>query len=228
MYGFEHGHNRRPFVVSDGIEGLHRLFRAGDRLQDWVRRWLRIRALALLENVLGLEPGAPLGMQRVGCMCLHPAREAFVEPEIIPPRHGHEIAEPLVRHLVTNDQEEQLPITLRRGLRVEKKMLLRIEDRTPVLHRSADDLARRRDKVELGQRIRNAKVIVVVMQELTSLFQRVRRARKITSLDHDSYICLVRRPVNPLIVADAQKQQVGRHFGCFGELAPVAGSPLVA
>ena len=30
----------------------------------------------------------------------HPGSEPFVEPEIVPPRHGHEIAEPLVGDLV--------------------------------------------------------------------------------------------------------------------------------
>src|SRR3954468_510081 len=117
-----------------------------------------------------------------------------------------------MRDLVTNDEEEQLSITLRRGLRVEKKMMLRIEDRSPVLHRSAHDLARRSDKIELGQRIRHAKVIIVVMQKLTRLLQRVGCTRKVASLDHDSYICLIRCPVNPLIIAYAQKQQVSRHL----------------
>ena len=30
----------------------------------------------------------------------HPGSESFVEPEIVPPRHGDEITEPLVGHLV--------------------------------------------------------------------------------------------------------------------------------
>ena len=30
----------------------------------------------------------------------HPGSEPFVEPEIVPPRHGDEITEPLVGHLV--------------------------------------------------------------------------------------------------------------------------------
>ena len=41
-----------------------------------------------------------------GRLVLHPAREAFVEPEVVPPRHGDEIAEPLVRHFVREDAEQ--------------------------------------------------------------------------------------------------------------------------
>ncbi len=35
-------------------------------------------------------------------LVLHPAGEALVEPEIVPPAHGDEVAEPLVRQLVGN------------------------------------------------------------------------------------------------------------------------------
>jgi hypothetical protein len=34
-------------------------------------------------------------MQCVGRQGLHPAGEAFIEPEIVPPGHGDEVAEPL-------------------------------------------------------------------------------------------------------------------------------------
>ena len=36
---------------------------------------------------------------------LHPGCEGFVEPDVVPPREGDEIAEPLVRKLVRDDEE---------------------------------------------------------------------------------------------------------------------------
>ena len=42
----------------------------------------------------------PLRVQRFLDLAFHPGRETLVEPQIVPPVHGDEIAEPLVRHFV--------------------------------------------------------------------------------------------------------------------------------
>ena len=59
-----------------------------------------------LLEAAAVEPALPVGMERFGGLGLHPAGEAFIEPDIVPPRHGDEIAEPLMRHFVGDDAED--------------------------------------------------------------------------------------------------------------------------
>src|SRR3546814_11542515 len=47
-------------------------------------------------------------MIMVGDLGRHPACKPLVEPEVVPPRHGDEIAEPLVRGLVRLDAVDRL------------------------------------------------------------------------------------------------------------------------
>ena len=47
-----------------------------------------------------LQPDLPLRIETRRAFRSHPGRESFVEPKIIPPRHGDEIAKPLMCDLV--------------------------------------------------------------------------------------------------------------------------------
>jgi hypothetical protein len=96
----------------------------------------------------------------------HPRREAFVEPQVVPPAHRDQVAEPLVRHLVRGGGEDLLAVVLGRDRRVEQQRVFEREDRAPVFHR-AEELAAARagDVVELRQRVAHAEIIVVLAQD---------------------------------------------------------------
>jgi hypothetical protein len=47
-------------------------------------------------------PNAPLRIQRIHSQVLHEPREAFVQPQVRPPLHRDQIAEPHVRQLVAD------------------------------------------------------------------------------------------------------------------------------
>ena len=51
---------------------------------------------ALVANTK-LVPQFPLGKQGISSKGLHPARKTLVQPQIVPPAHRDEVAEPLVR-----------------------------------------------------------------------------------------------------------------------------------
>lgn len=53
-----------------------------------------------------LIPRAPLGEQRVDADAHHHVGKALVEEKRVPPRHGGQIAKPLVRHLVGDLKDE--------------------------------------------------------------------------------------------------------------------------
>ena len=49
---------------------------------------------------------------------LHVSSEPFVEPQALPPLHGDQVAEPLVRQLVRHDDRHALLLLGRGSLRV--------------------------------------------------------------------------------------------------------------
>src|ERR1044072_7530773 len=100
-----------------------------------------------------------------GAFAAHPRGKSFIEPEIVPPSHGHEIPKPHVRHLMCNDLINIL-LSLGGGvLRIEKKERLEIGDASPVFH-GPTEASRNSDLIQFREWIRHAKIIVVVLQNL--------------------------------------------------------------
>ena len=56
-----------------------------------------------------LLPHAPARVELVADARLHPRGEALVEPQVVPPVHGHQVAEPLVGELVDDHLRNALP-----------------------------------------------------------------------------------------------------------------------
>src|SRR5215475_4673875 len=97
--GFHHPNNGLALRIGDRIERRERLGFVGDRLLDRMAGAARILAHGCLLEAVAVEPGLPVRMKRLGRLRLHPRCETFVEPDVVPPRHGDEIAEPLVGYL---------------------------------------------------------------------------------------------------------------------------------
>src|SRR3546814_11037820 len=87
------------------------------RISDWSSD---VCSSDLVGGLVGIEPHRalaaadagqqrlPFGMIMVGDLGRHPACKPLVEPELVPPRHGDEIADPLVRGPVRLDAEDRL------------------------------------------------------------------------------------------------------------------------
>src|SRR5262249_28878632 len=90
--------------------------------------------------------------------------------------------------------------------------VLRIEDRAPVLHGAADDLAGSRDQVELRQRIGDAEIFIVIVQEPAGLFESVAGLAGVAALDDNADIHAIHATLDTLEVAYANEQQIGRHL----------------
>jgi len=103
-------------------------------------------------------------MQVIDGLVAHPRREALVEPQIVPPGHRDEVAEPLVGHLVGDDRGDNLTGDGRAVLRVNQQGSLAVCYRSPVLHRSGGEV-RQRYVVEFGQWVRYSEVVVEVGQQ---------------------------------------------------------------
>src|SRR6516164_3139576 len=169
---FHHPNDRLPLRIGDGIKRCHRLGFVCDRLLDRMGRAAGVFAHGRLLEAAGAEPSLPIWMKLLGGLSLHPAREAFVEPDVVPPCHGDEIAEPLMRHFMGDDVEDAALRVVRAGGRIEQHAALEKRDAAPVLHGAAE-AARHRDQVELGKRISDAEIFIVVAQETDCSLERV-------------------------------------------------------
>src|SRR5689334_18183515 len=96
----EHPDDGLALLIGDGVERLVRLLDRPNGLNHRVSRIQRIEAHCRLARSDAIDLGLPFGMEMLRRLVLHPAREALVEPEVVPPGHGDEVTEPLVRHFV--------------------------------------------------------------------------------------------------------------------------------
>ena len=112
-----------PFRIGDRVERLVRLLDGADLLNDGVGGVERVEAHRALRGEPTRSMSAPQsGWKCCGGLVLHPAGEALVEPQIVPPRHGDEVAEPLVRHLVGFGAEDVLALALAGDRRVVSRI----------------------------------------------------------------------------------------------------------
>ena len=208
----EHREHRFPLLVGDGVERLVRLLDCPHLLDDRVggREAVEVHRRFARRDVV--DVGAPVGMEVLGGLVRHPAGEAFVQPQIVPPAHGDQVAEPLVRHFMRLDSEDLLALVLGgyRGI-VEEDPLER-EDGAPILHRAEElRLTRTGDVVELWERVPGAEIIVVERQDLGLGVQRQLCLWLISARHDDPDLTPARRLGDPAEVAGREEQQVGRH-----------------
>mmetsp|Transcript_24843 Transcript_24843/g.72795 ORF Transcript_24843/g.72795 Transcript_24843/m.72795 type:complete len:212 (+) Transcript_24843:1407-2042(+) len=100
--GLEHADDRSSLGVRDHIEDIVDLIRVVHLHFHGMGRLEGIQRLGHVEHLLEDHPHIPLRVDLIQRNELHEPSEALVEPEIRPPVHGHEVAEPLVRQLVAD------------------------------------------------------------------------------------------------------------------------------
>ena len=147
--GGDHRDDLAALAVGDVVERGVDLAVLGDRLVDRAADHQRVgvhRAEALVERA---DADVQLGPPLVADAVAHPVGEALVEPDVVPPGRGHEIAEPLVRQLVRDDHSERLLVAGRRA-RLQKDDAVAVGVGAGILHRAGHD--RSADLIELGER----------------------------------------------------------------------------
>src|SRR5690606_7036041 len=78
-------------------------------------------------------PRIGLRVERLLYLCRHVGGEAFLQPQVVEPAHGHEVAEPHVRDLVVNGRGAADSLR-QRGTLAEYEALLAVEHGTRMLH----------------------------------------------------------------------------------------------
>lgn len=81
----------------------------------------------------------PIGEQRIDGQMLHVSGESFVQPKIVPPFHGDQIAEPHMGQFVSDRQAYAFRIDARAVFAV-KQLCFTERDQTPILHRAGREI----------------------------------------------------------------------------------------
>ena len=107
-------------------------------------------------------------------LVLHPGGKALVEPDVVPPLHGDQVAEPLVGHLVGDDQGDFFLGVDGGCFGIDQQIGLAIGDGAEVFHGAGLEVGQG-DEVELLERVGNAEVVVVVVQHVLGDIEAVGR-----------------------------------------------------
>ncbi len=210
---FQHADHRLALGIGDRVKRLAGLVHGFHMLHDRMRGDHGVARHRRFARAHGIELGVPFRMQLVGGARGHPRRKAFVEPQVVPPAHGHQITKPLVRHFMRRGVEHFLLVRLRGNGRVQQQRVLERVDGTPVLHRGEELAAARRGYVvQLGQRIRHAEIIVVFLQHCLARFERERALRGQALLRDHADLRAIGRGGDAIELAGAEEQQIGGHL----------------
>ena len=157
---FQHPYNRCAFAVADGVKKLADLGRVFDFLLNGMGIFQAVQAQRPVGvHVHELGPHLPFREEPVHRLGAHPGGKTFVQPEIVPPPHGHQVTKPHVGHFVSHHLGHALAGSRRGILRVHQQSGLPIGDRPPVFHGPGGKVWDG-DVVQLLQRVGDTEVVV--------------------------------------------------------------------
>ncbi len=168
----EHRKDAAPLLVRDRVEGVLDVVRRFDRLPNRARARQGVGPHRPLDAVEELHLPGVHRIPGVRRFARDPGGERLVEPDVVPPGGGHEIADPLVRELVRHHARVAALLPERGRLLVEEKEAVGERHRAGVLHRAP--LVRDRDDVELVVRVLDPEELLEHREDLAGVRERVR------------------------------------------------------
>ncbi len=219
----DHAQHRRALVVRDGVEGLVDLRGRVDGRVHGPCRLQRVEPERSLVHDGFVDRDVPLGPHGCQRAIFHPVGEAFVQPDVVPPLHRDEIAEPLMRHLVREHRGDALADSQRGVLRVDEKIALAIEDRRRVFHRARREVGDGED-VELAVGIFDGEVGVVELEDLLRRVERDATHLLLAFGAADANRNAVGRAFGARKPAHGHRHQIRRHLRCRRKRDEVAGA----
>mmetsp|Transcript_8508 Transcript_8508/g.28509 ORF Transcript_8508/g.28509 Transcript_8508/m.28509 type:complete len:262 (+) Transcript_8508:1759-2544(+) len=141
----------------------------------------------------------------------NPGGEAFVEPEVRPPAHRHQVPEPLMRQLVRHHVRHPLLRDERTVNLIDQQVRLSVRDEPPVLHCAGSEV-RQSDHVELWKRIGNTEVIGKEVEDLHANIEGKETLIRHTRASVDSVLdSFLGRSLHVLQSSDSHGEEIRRH-----------------
>jgi hypothetical protein len=147
----EHCQHRAALGIGDLVEGVLDIVGIVDRIVDLARRRKLVEAHHIETGLFGGAAPFLIRANHSGNLGLHPRREGFVEPDVVPPGRRHIVAEPLVRQLVRLHVKADA-LLIHRRIVVHQQQFFAERDRAGVLHRASREVRHRQD-VDFLERI---------------------------------------------------------------------------
>ena len=165
-----------------------------------------------------LRPHLPVRVHVVNSIPTGPGSETLVQPELIPPVHGDQVAEPLVSKFV-RDNVGNVVLEARRssGFIVEDTSGS-VSDETPVLHGSVCEFVNS-EQVGLGERVLNLENVGEEVNDLggvfNSPFSLVLETASSVNADGQllAVVLALSETLNVLEITESPGQEVGAHDG---------------
>ena len=214
----EHPKKAAALLVGEGVE--HRVDFVGraHRELDRPRRVEPVEGECNLPIATESDPALVLRLEVVQAAKGHVGRERLVQPDAVPPAHGHEVAEPHVCDLVLDHPGDALELVAGRMSGVGEQRGLTEGRTSEVLHRTPGEVGDR-DQVELVAWEGLAKVLGVVPERVRAGFESKRgQVRLSCGVNHAQRGSVHIHDVGGLERADDEGDQVGRHRDRVGEL----------
>ena len=136
----EHPQHGRALLVREEVEHRHAVVRVAHLELDGPRRLEPVHAHGRGARDAEGDPALPLGLPGVHRQQLHEGGEGLVEPDAVPPRHGHQVAEPHVGQLVRDHVGDALELGVRGRRLVHEQRVLAEGDGAQVLHRAGGEV----------------------------------------------------------------------------------------
>ncbi|GJC83687.1 hypothetical protein ColLi_06525 [Colletotrichum liriopes] len=215
----EHADRRAALEVADVVEDLVDVEGVLDGHVDGVAGADAVQLEGHLHALIDeLRPHLPLRVEVVGRVPSDPGGEALVEPELVPPVHGDEVAEPLVSQLVGDDVGDAVAVPRLGRLLVEEDGGGAVGDETPVLHGAVGELVDS-EQVGLGEGVLDAEDVGEEVNDAGRVPQgpAALLLEAAGGVDADGQLLAVVAALGELLdvleVADGPGEEVGAHLG---------------
>ena len=162
---FEHAQNAAALIVTDLVKDFVDFCCFFHCNFNWVGAGERIKAKGFYGfHFNELTPELPFRIESVGCFKAHPGCEALVQPERVPPFHGHQIAEPLVGDFMRDDFGDALLDGCGGCVLVKEDGNFPEGDGAPIFHCLGGEV-RDCNEVQLRQGVGAFEVFVVICEQ---------------------------------------------------------------
>ncbi len=131
---FQHAQHRRTLFIGQHVEhrvgvlgGLHRILDRSGALQS-------VYGIGRSAGDTETVPAFPLRLPGINGHHFHEGGEGFIQPEPVPPRHGHQIPEPHMRIFMSNDIGDSLQLSMRGALLINQQGSFTVRNGAQVFH----------------------------------------------------------------------------------------------